>query len=129
MSYNRSNYPAVMKNLPDVIKNRAINILNTILTEHDEIEERYAITISINKAKEWVREHVLVENKGPNKNKYYVVHRKDGWAVKTKTSMVSYHYRTKIKAVKTAKKLAKENHAKLIIEDSKGTIQVTHYYN
>ena len=53
MPWNSTRFPASMKNLPPVLRDRAIVIANALLD--DGMEEGKAIRIAIAKAREWVR--------------------------------------------------------------------------
>ena len=53
MSWTRSAYPGLMKNLPVAVRNKAIEIANSILQEKSDMEETTIITTAILRAKEW----------------------------------------------------------------------------
>ncbi|MFO7656650.1 MAG: DUF2188 domain-containing protein [Bacteroidales bacterium] len=60
----------------------------------------------------------------PHGDEYYVKPHPNGWAVSCKNdSPISYSYKNKDKAVKTARLLAKENHADLIIQKQDGSVE------
>ena len=52
MAWNKNNYPESMKNLPEEVRDKAIEIANA-LVEKEDMDEGKAIPISISKAKEW----------------------------------------------------------------------------
>jgi uncharacterized protein YdaT len=54
--WNSSYYPASMKNLPPVLREKAIEIANALLEEG--MDEGKAIRVAISKAKEWARSHL-----------------------------------------------------------------------
>jgi uncharacterized protein YdaT len=58
MPWTKDSYPVSMKNLPDKIRNKAIEIANALLEEKD-MEEGIAIAIAISRAKAWVKRHKL----------------------------------------------------------------------
>jgi len=51
MPWNEDDYPASMKRLPPIVREKAIEIANALLDEG--MEEGKAIRIAIAKAKEW----------------------------------------------------------------------------
>jgi uncharacterized protein YdaT len=55
MPWNATRFPVSMKNLPPVLRDKAIVIANALLD--DGMEEGKAIRIAIAKAREWVRVH------------------------------------------------------------------------
>lgn len=71
-----------------------------------------------------IREFMTTERTKPHGNKYFVIQKNDGWAVKgEKQSNVSYQYHDKNKAITVATELAKENHAVLIVENENGGLE------
>ena len=57
MPWNSTYYPTSMKNLPPVLREKAIEIANALLDEG--MEEGKAIRIAIAKAREWARSHAI----------------------------------------------------------------------
>ena len=55
MPWNSTYYPASMKNLPPLVREKAIEIANALLA--DGMEEGKAIRVAIAKAKEWALHH------------------------------------------------------------------------
>ena len=55
MPWTPDRYPRSMQNLPDRVRDKAIEIANALLEEG--MEEGKAIRIAIAKAKEWARHH------------------------------------------------------------------------
>ena len=53
MPWNSGYFPASMRNLPPLVREKAIDIANALLDEG--LEEGMAIRIAIAKAKEWAR--------------------------------------------------------------------------
>jgi uncharacterized protein YdaT len=53
MPWNAASYPASMKNLLPLVREKAIEIANALLTEG--MDEGMAIRVAIAKAKEWER--------------------------------------------------------------------------
>ncbi len=56
MPWNESYYPASMRNLDPVVREKAIEIANALLDEG--MEEGMAIRVAIAKAKEWAARHL-----------------------------------------------------------------------
>jgi uncharacterized protein YdaT len=56
MPWDDTHYPASMRNLPERVREKAIEIANALLEEG--MEEGKAIRIAIAKAKEWARHHL-----------------------------------------------------------------------
>jgi len=55
MPWNASYYPTSMKNLPPLVREKAMEIANALLSEG--MEEGKAIRVAIAKAKQWARAH------------------------------------------------------------------------
>lgn len=55
MPWNSAYYPTSTKNLPPIVRERAIEIANALLDEG--MDEGRAIRIAIAKTKEWARSH------------------------------------------------------------------------
>lgn len=124
MSYNRKDYPQSMKNLRKVEREKAIDILNAILT--DGYDEQTAIPIAISSAKKWyedstdyekskMKDKNLTKHKKHDKNlkllkKDVVVNFDDDdkkWKVKTKgAKKAAGTFNTKKQAVQRAKEIA-----------------------
>jgi len=56
MPWTKADYPASMKNLPMLVKNKAIEIANALLEEKN-MEEGIAIATAISRAKDWAINH------------------------------------------------------------------------
>jgi uncharacterized protein YdaT len=56
MPWSKENYPVSMKNLPDAVREKAIEIANAIL-EDGHTDEGIAIATGISRAKGWVKKH------------------------------------------------------------------------
>ena len=59
MPWSTSYFPVSMRNLPPLVREKAIDIANALLEEG--MEEGKAIRIAIAKAKEWARHHATEE--------------------------------------------------------------------
>jgi uncharacterized protein YdaT len=55
MPWNATYFPTSMKNLPPLVREKAIAIANALLAEG--VDEGKAIRVAIAKAKRWAREH------------------------------------------------------------------------
>jgi uncharacterized protein YdaT len=56
MTWNSTYYPTSMKNLPPVVREKAIEVADALLEEG--MDERKAIRIAIAKAEEWATSHL-----------------------------------------------------------------------
>lgn len=56
MPWTEYNYPASMKNLPELVRLKAIEIANALL-EENKMEEGLIIATAISRAKKWVKKH------------------------------------------------------------------------
>lgn len=116
MPWTTSDYPAAVKNLPENVRQKAIEIANALL--EDGYEEGRAIAIAISKAK-----HIDQGNVP-----YHVIPYDGEWAVRReKAKRVSDICPTKDEAIARAKALANDRKTYLIIHDSNGRIQETLY--
>lgn len=134
MPYTKTNYPVSMKNLDTLVRLKAIDILNAMLSEGYRDED--AIPISTAEAKKWIENATNMEkdelmNKNltkhnkvsPNKparlmeadvNVYYD-HENKKWAVKSVgAKKVGSYHDTKKAAVTKAQKIADNRKSKVI---------------
>ncbi|HZG71828.1 MAG TPA: DUF2188 domain-containing protein [Chondromyces sp.] len=74
MPWTQEDYPASMKNLPEEVRNKAIEIANAILEEGED--EGSAIAIGIEKAREYVG------NKEGEQTIFHLSPKEDGWELK-----------------------------------------------
>ena len=56
MPWTKKDYPDSMKNLPEAVRNKAIEIANALLEEKN-MEEGIAIATAISRAKDWAANH------------------------------------------------------------------------
>jgi uncharacterized protein YdaT len=132
MPWTKKDYPVSMKNLPEKVRNKAIEIANALLEERD-MEEGIAIATAISRAKDWAVEHGMkAENRGKSKvsdvkehgEDRYVTPYGDEWAVKVEGRKKPERvFSSKTKAVKKAKREAKEANASLTVQRKKGKIE------
>ncbi|WP_456279292.1 DUF2188 domain-containing protein [Bacillus sp. AK128] len=111
--WNKQSYPDSMKNLMEPIRNKAIEIANALLDEG--YEEGRAISIAIEKAKEWG---------GEQNSAHHVVPHESGWAVKAEhAEKPSNLFDTKNEALKKGQQIASNQKTRLIIHRKDGKIQ------
>ena len=55
MPWTSTYFPSSMKNLPPIVREKAVEIANALLSEG--MEEGKAIRIAVAKAREWARRH------------------------------------------------------------------------
>jgi uncharacterized protein YdaT len=131
MPWTKSNYPNSMKNLPDEVREKAIEIANVLLEEKD-MEEGIAIATAISRAKDWAANRGMkVEDpenskisdvKEHGKDRYVIPH-EDEWAIKVEDEhKVEKTFRRKKDAVQQAQREAKEANASLSIQ--KKTVKI-----
>ena len=138
MPWTKAKYPDSMKNLPEAVRNKAIEIANALLDE-TKMQEGIAIATAISRAKDWAENRgkstgpktanaktTDVKEHGEDR---YVVPEEDGWAVKKEKGKKKEHFDTKREAVTEAKKEAKEHNAAVTIQDEEGRIQKRVSYN
>ena len=66
MPWTKTDYPNSFKNLPQVVRNKAIEIANALF-EKGTMEEGSIIAIAINNAKKWVNNPGQKKKKFPKK--------------------------------------------------------------
>ncbi len=134
MTYSKNNYPNSMKNLAEEIREKAIEIANTLIKE-EKMEESTAIPIAISRAKDWAVNRGLkvkpsdTDNKTHGQDQYVIPHQ-NGWAVKSESSeRVSFTFSNKKEAVEKGKALAKKHRTSLTVQKANGQIQNKYSYN
>src|SRR6056297_1420014 len=111
MPYTKKNYPNTMKNLSSDVREKAIEILNTLL-EEKKMDESIAIPTSISRAKDWASNRGKPISKTETDQKshgkdLYVLPQDDGWAIKKENaSKASFVFETKKEAVDKARDMA-----------------------
>lgn len=136
MPYTKSDYPDSMKNLDELVRIKAIDILNAMLEEG--YEEEHAIPISISQAKEW-RANANQKEIKQLRDKNITKHEKDSdtarlqdadirvsyhqekqkWAVKSVgAKQVDSYHKTKKEAVDRAQEIA-DNRGTEVIKEKK----------
>ena len=68
MPWTKKDYPKSLKNLPQVVRNKAIEIANAIFKKGN-MEEGSSIAIAISHAKKWASNRGLITNTFPKNAK------------------------------------------------------------
>jgi uncharacterized protein YdaT len=138
MPWTKSEYPVSMKNLPEEVRNKAIEIGNALLEDRN-MEEGIAIATAISRAKDWAAERGK-ETENPETSRTtdvkkhgedrYVIPHENEWAIKVegrdKLEKIFHH---KKDAVKQARKEAKEANGSLTIQKKTGKVEKKISYN
>jgi uncharacterized protein YdaT len=138
MPWTKINYPDSMKNLPEGVRNKAIEIGNAIM-EEGKMDEGIAIATAISRAKDWAAEHgKKADNPEKSKITDVKVHGKDRvvipyeneWAIKMEgKEKVEKVFHTKQEAIKQARKVVKEINGSLTIQKKDGKVEKRVSYN
>jgi uncharacterized protein YdaT len=121
MPWTKQNYPDSMKNMDSRIRQKAIEIANSLLD--DGYEEGRAISISIAQAKKWADNTNEAKSEGTAQ---HVIPHEKGWAIKKEDgSRVSFTFDNKEKAIEKAKELAENQGTECVIHREDGSIQDT----
>ena len=130
MPWNRNDFPDSMKSLNPVVRDKAIDIANTLLEEEGYEEDR-AIPIAIAQAEEWAQNRGIPTKQRDNEDgDLHVVPYKDIWAIRAeKRKRPLQTCPTKSEAVQQGRKLAEERRVDLIIHKGNGEIQETRSYS
>jgi uncharacterized protein YdaT len=138
MPWTKNDYPNAFKNLPEDVRDKAIEIGNALLDERD-MEEGIAIATAISRAKDWAAErglpvedpeHSRITDVKEHGEDRFVVPHGDEWAVKVEgKDKVERTYHTKKEAVKQARKEAKDANATLTIQRKTGQVEKRISYN
>ncbi|MGE6228275.1 DUF2188 domain-containing protein [Paenibacillus sp. GbtcB18] len=138
MPWTKNDYPPSMKNLPERVRKKAVEIANALLD--DGYEEGRAIAIATAKAEEWEDNHPDHRSGGKSgterrassshSSPLHVVPDGDGWAVKAEgEDEPRYEADTKSDAVKKADELASDANTRAVIHRKDGTVQDSHNYS
>jgi uncharacterized protein YdaT len=138
MPWTKNDYPNSMKNLPDEVRNKAIEIGNALLDEKN-MDEGIAIATAISRAKDWAANRgKQTEPSEPNKRTDIKQHGEDRivsphgdkeWEVKKEAGKRGHVYHTKEEAVKAAKEKARLANASVTIQGKDGKIEDRISYN
>ncbi|MGM0504149.1 MAG: DUF2188 domain-containing protein [Bacteroidota bacterium] len=128
MPYTKNNYPNTMKNLPEKVRQKAIEILNRLL-EDKNMDESIAIPTSISRAKDWAANRGIdfKQTEADEKmhgNDLYVMPRENEWIIKKeKSARASFTFSTKKEAIDKASEIAEDKHVNVTIYGTDGKIQ------
>lgn len=138
MPWTKKDYPVSMKNLPNEVRNKAIEIANALLDERD-MDEGIAIATAISRAKDWAANRGKdTTNKGGRpadikehgEDRYVIPMGDSNWGVKVEgKKKVERVFDNKEDAVKQARKEAKAANASLTIQKRTGKVQKRISYN
>lgn len=139
MPWTKKDYPASMKNLPSQVRNKAIEIANTLLEEKD-MEEGIAIATGISRAKDWAANRGMkTDNPGKSRitdikehgqDRYVVPYEGRRWAVKVEgRKNAEGVFENKKMAVAKARENAKKANASLTIQKKTGQVEKRISYN
>jgi uncharacterized protein YdaT len=140
MPWTKKNYPDSMKNLPEAVREKSIEIANALLDETN-MNEGVAIATAISRAKDWAANRGkefktrspdgrTTDVKQHGEDRYVVPHEEGKWAIKKEgNERVSKIIPDKREAVKEARKEAKEANASLTIQKRDGKVQQRVSYN
>jgi uncharacterized protein YdaT len=138
MPWTKNDYPVSMKNLPEQVRNKAVEIANALLTER-HMEEGIAIATGISRAKDWAAEHgKKIDNPKKSKITDLKIHGQDRfvipynkqWAIKVEgREEIEKVFHTKSEAIRQARAEAKEINGSLTIQLRSGRIEKRISYN
>jgi uncharacterized protein YdaT len=116
--YSKSDYPDSLKNLEPKVRNKAIEIINSMI--EDGYDESRAIPIATKKAKEWADEN----SDASGETEQHVLPHENGWAVKKKDAdRPAYTFETKEEAVDKARELSKNQEAVIVVHKKDGSVE------
>lgn len=120
MPYTKNDYPDSWKNFDEKVRNKAIEIANSML--EDDYEEDRAIPIATKKAKEWADE----EGESGGEVKHLVEPHENGWSIRKKGGdKPSYVYDTKDEAMEKAREISKNQESEIAIYKKDGSLDKT----
>jgi uncharacterized protein YdaT len=132
MPWTKKDYPVSMKNLPEAVRGKAIEIANALLEERD-MGEGIAIATAISRAKDWAVEHnksikpirksrtTEVKKHGEDR---YVIPYENEWAIKVEgEEEVEKVFHLKKEAVQEARKEAEKFNGTLTIQRKTGQVE------
>ena len=141
MPWTKADYPNSMKNLPEKVRNKAIDIADALLKEKGNMGEGIIIATSISRAKDWAvnrglkikstsKEAKTTDVKEHGKDRYVVPHGEKEWAVKEeRAKRVEKVFKSKNAAVKRASEEAKSANAGVTIQKRTGKVEKRISYN
>lgn len=134
MPYSKDKYPDSMKNLNPKVREKAIDILNSLI-EEGKMNEGMAIATATKKAKEWAEDKGIStesekeDNNAEGEKTLHVRSHEDGWAIEEEDADQARDvFDKKEYAIERARELAKKNHSRLIIHKRDGEVQEEREY-
>lgn len=138
MPWTKKDFPASMKNLPEGVRNKAIEIANALLEEKN-MGEGIAIATAISRAKDWAANHGKQSEavEGTSRKTDVKVHGEDRyvsphgnkWEVKKEKGKREEIFDTKKEAVNQAAKEARGSNASVTIQGKHGKIEKRESFN
>ncbi|MDR5659281.1 DUF2188 domain-containing protein [Serpentinicella sp. ANB-PHB4] len=123
MAWDKNNYPDALKNLEEKVRDKAIEIANSLVEEG--YGEGNAVPIAIAQAKRWAGVEEQKLSKHTEDDMHLIPHR-DGWAIKKENAdRASHILETKKEAEDKAREIVGKKHVNIIIHRSDGTIERT----
>lgn len=118
MNWTKDNYPDSMNKLEESIRNKAIEIANSLLK--DDYEEPRAIAMAITQAQAWASKRKISKSDGSDR---HIVPHKGRWAILREGKAEPSHiYKTKKEAIEKAYKISKGKEVKVINHKRDGKI-------
>ena len=140
MPWTKDNFPNAMKNLPEEVRDKSIEIANALL-EEKRMDEGIAIATAISRAKDWAanrgketESHAegsrSVDVKEHGEDRYVIPYHAHEWAIKNEGSeKVEKVFSNKKDAVQQARKEARKANASLTVQKRDGRVQQRISYN
>ena len=140
MPWTKNDYPVSMKNLPDEVREKAIEIANALLDDR-HMDEGIAIATAISRAKDWAAnrgketksktaDSRSTDVKQHGEDRYVIPYGKNKWAIKNEgAERAEKVFDYKKEAVEQARKEARESNASLTIQKRTGKVQQRVSYN
>jgi uncharacterized protein YdaT len=139
MPWTNKDFPASMKNLPEEVRVKAIEIANALLEEKD-MDEGIAIATAISRAKDWAanrgkktenpEKSRISDVKEHGEDRYVIPYEKSKWAIKVEgENEIEKVFSNKKEAVAQAREEAMKANASLTIQKRTGRLQRRISYN
>lgn len=139
MPWTAKDFPASMKNLPEEVRLKAIEIANALL-EEKEMDEGIAIATAISRAKDWAanrgkktedpEKSKISDVKEHGEDRYVIPYEKSKWAIRVEGDKeVEKVFSNKKEAVAQAREEAMKANASLTIQKRTGRLQRRISYN
>lgn len=139
MPWTKKAFPASMKNLPEEVRDKAVDIANALLEERN-MSEGIVIATAISRAKDWAAnrgkkfenpdESRISDVKQHGEDRYVIPYEKKKWAIKVEgREDVENVFANKKEAVDKARKEAREANGSLTIQKRTGKLQKRISYN